>query len=114
MKKLIIALVALVVFVANTNAQQKKPQFSWSKKYMNEIGLSEEQQTKVDSVKSASNAEMQPVRSDASMPEDTRKTKLQEMQKKRLAAIESFLTDEQKKKAEEIKARIKKENEGGR
>lgn len=114
MKKLIIALVALVVFAANTNAQQKKPQFSWSKKYMNEIGLSEEQQTKVDSVKSASNAEMQAVRSDAAMPEDAKKTKLQEMQKKRLAAIDGFLTDEQKKKVDEIKARIKKENEGGR
>lgn len=114
MKKMMIALVALFVFAANTNAQQKKPGFSWSKKYMNEIGLSEDQQTKVDSVKSASNAEMKAVRSDAAMPEDAKKTKLQEMQKKRLTAIESFLTDEQKKKAEEIKARIKKENEGGK
>jgi hypothetical protein len=109
MKKYIITMVALVVFAANANAQ-KKQQFAWNKKIMTEVGLSAEQQAKVDSIKSASNAEMQVVKSDATLAEDVKKSKLQEMQKKRLATIDAVLSDEQKKKAEEIKARIKAES----
>jgi hypothetical protein len=50
------------------------------------------------------------VKSDATLAEDVKKTKLQDMQKKRLATIDAVLSDEQKKKAEEIKARIKAES----
>jgi len=54
---------------------------------------------------------MQVVKADAGLSEDIKKTRLQDMQKKRLASINSLLTDEQRKKAEEIKARLKKETE---
>ncbi len=110
MKKYLITLIALLVFAVSTNAQKKK-QFSWTPKYMTQVGLSADQITKVDAIKSSSTAEMQAVKNDAALAEDAKKNKLQDMQKKRLAAIDAVLTDEQKKKVEEIKASLKKETE---
>lgn len=118
MKYFLITVLAL--FTLTVNAQKKnkgqgqnKNNFTWNKKYMAEIGLSAEQQAKVESIKSASNAEMQPIKSDSTLTEDVRKTKLAAMQQKRLAAIDALLTDEQKKKVEDIKDRLKKESDSG-
>ena len=110
MKRILFALFALVLFSVNMNAQKVK-QFSWNKKNMTEVGLSPEQQSRVDSIKTASNQEIEAVKSDSALSEDTKKNKLQELHKKRLVNIDALLTVEQKKKVEEIKARIKKENE---
>ena len=117
MKYFLITLIALFTLTVNAQKKEKgqrqnKNNFTWNKKYMAEIGLSAEQQAKIESIKSASNSEMLPIKSDSTLAEDLRKTRLAEMQKKRLAAIDALLTDEQKKKVEEIKARLKKENEG--
>lgn len=112
MKKFLIAVIALLVFATTTNAQKKKG-FAWNKKVMTEIGLSADQQEKVEVLKAASNKELEAVRSDATIEADAKKTKLQELQKKRQASIDAVLTAEQKKKAEEMKAKIKAENEAG-
>ena len=83
----------------------------WNKKYMAEIGLSAEQQTKVEGLKTSSNEEVSAVKADVTLSEDAKKAKLQDVQKKRMTAIEAVLTDDQKKKVEEIKSRLKKESE---
>lgn len=111
MKKYFITLAAIVLFTYTSQAQGKKKQFAWTPKYMTQVGLSADHITKVDAIKSSSTAEMKAVKDDAALAEDAKKTKLQDMQKKRLAAIDAVLTDEQKKKVEEIKASLKKETE---
>jgi hypothetical protein len=112
MKKFLIAAIALLVFATTINAQKKKG-FAWNKKVMTEIGLSADQQVKVEGIKESSNKEMDVVKADGAMAEDAKKTKLHELQKKRASAIDSVLTVDQKKKADEMKAKIKAENEGG-
>ena len=116
MKYFFITLLALVTLTVNAQKKgkgqpQNKNNFTWNKKYMAEIGLTAEQQGKIESIKTASNAEMLPIKSDSTLAEDIKKTRLAEMQKRRLAAIDALLTDEQKKKVEEIKSRLKKESE---
>ena len=98
MKKFLIATIAFFLFAATTNAQKKKS-FAWNKKVMTEIGLSAEQQEKVEGIKTSSTKEMDAVKADAAMAEDAKKTKLQELQKKRLASIDALLTEEQNKTA---------------
>ncbi len=112
MKNFLIAAIALLLFATTTNAQKKKV-FAWTKKVMTEIGLSAEQQEKVEGLKAASNRELGAVKSDSTIEAAAKTTKLQELHKKRAASIEAILTAEQKKMAAEMKARIKAENEAG-
>ena len=116
MKYFLIALLAFITVTVNGQKKEKgqqknKNNFSWNKKYMTEIGLSAEQQAKIESIKRSSNADMLPIKSDSTLAADIKTTRLAEMQKKRLAAIDALLTDEQKKKVEEIKERLKKEQD---
>ncbi len=70
MKKYFITLAAIVLFTYTSQAQGKKKQFAWTPKYMTQVGLSADQITKVDAIKSSSTTEMKAVKDDAALAED--------------------------------------------
>ncbi|MEJ7913514.1 MAG: hypothetical protein WKF70_10190 [Chitinophagaceae bacterium] len=105
------AMVFLAALVFNFAAQaQNKKGFSWNKKYMAEVGLSAEQQVRADSIKTVSNTEMQIVKTDTALSAEARKEKLAQLQRERMVAINALLTNDQRNKADGIKARLKKES----
>jgi periplasmic protein CpxP/Spy len=112
MKKMLLAL--LVVFAMGTivNAQdstmQKKQQFQWNKKTMDEIGISPDVQVKINDIKKANDEEIKKVKDDAALNEEQKKDKLKELRKKRMADIEALLTPEQKAKADAMRKEMKK------
>ena len=104
----------LVVFAMGTLAHaqdstmQKKQQFQWNKKTMDEIGISTAVQEKINSIKKASDTEIKKIKEDTNLVEADKKDKIKDLRKKRMEAIEALLTPEQKTAADALRKNVNK------
>lgn len=120
MKRFLLLCIAAFVFgkgiVHAQEAPAKPPRkvFVWDKKTMNEIGVSAEVQAKVEGFKKQNDAEQKALRES-----DEFKKATEEEQKKRMGAllgkrhktIYEMLTKEEQSKVDEMREKIRKENE---
>lgn len=115
-------LLLLAAFVLNAStvlaqdgpARPAKKVFAWNKKTMNEIGVSAEVQAKIEEFKKQNEAEQKALKeSDAYIKasEEEQKKKMGALLGKRQKTIYEMLTKEQQDKVDEMREKIKKENE---
>lgn len=119
MKHLLLLLAAFVFTTTQIKAQQgvaKPPKqvFAWNKKTMDEIGISKEVQAKIDEFKKQNEAEQKALKESdeyKNATEEEQKKKMDALLGKRQKTIYEMLTKEQQVKVNEMRAKIKKENE---
>jgi hypothetical protein len=115
MKKVVVVMALFfAVGVSNVSAQDaakpKKQQFGWNKKYMDEIGVNADVQSKIETVKKESDTELKTVREDATLTPEQKKEQTKALMLKRQKGIFALLTPEQLVKSKEIMASITKAN----
>lgn len=116
MKKVLVAMAFFFAFSLTTVSAQdaakpKKQQFAWNKMYMDEIGISDDVQAKIEVLKKENDLELKAVRENTSLSSEEKKTQLQQISVKRQKIIIALLTPEEIGKFREIVARIKAHNE---
>jgi Spy/CpxP family protein refolding chaperone len=98
-----------------SKAQDTKPakaaSFSWNKKTMEEVGLSDDQQQKVVTLKTTYDPKIKAIQSDATSGEEDKKQKVKDLYTERNAEIDKLLTKEQKEKVKEMKKKLKEQSE---
>jgi len=116
MKKLLFTLFIAcftVVFANAQDAPKKKTSFGWDKVSLTEIGCDAETIKKIAAVKKEATAKRQKIDEDTSLDEKAKKAAIRVVVKERNDAMMAFLNDEQKKKVEEINAKLKEEAKAG-
>lgn len=111
MKKLLLTLF-VAFFAVTTYAQDapKKPtSFVWNKAGLTEIGCDAEQIKKVSAIHKESSQKTKQIKEDTSLDDKAQKAAIKVVVKERNEARLAVLTDEQKKKVEEITAKLKEE-----
>jgi hypothetical protein len=117
MKRLLVLAFASLFAFTNASAQDAKPPkkvFAWVKSTMTEIGLSAELQTKIEAFKKENEQEQKALKESEeykSATEEEKKKKIGTLLVKRQKTIYEMLTKEQQSKVDEMREKIKKENE---
>lgn len=114
-----IARIALItcLFAAGftANAQETKSKKEVRKEHhaemMEELGLNEEQQTKLDALKKDTKQKIASIKDDTSMDDETRKAKIKSIKSNHQAAMKEILTEEQMAILEAKKAEWKSTKE---
>lgn len=112
MKKLLLTLCIAFSAVLFANAQDapKKPtSFVWNKTSLTEIGCDADQIKKIATINKEASQKAKQIKEDASLDEKAQKAAIKIATKERNQARLAVLTDEQKKKVEEISAKLKEE-----
>lgn len=116
MKKLLFTLFIACFTVVFANAQDapKKPtSFAWNKAALTEIGCDADQIKKIAAIKKEAGEKRTKIEADASLDEKAKKTAVKAVVKDRNDAMNALLTEEQRKKVEEINVKLKEEAKAG-
>lgn len=111
MKKLLLTLF-IACFAAFAHAQDapKKPaSFVWNKTNLTEIGCDADQIKKISAIGKEATEKVKKIKEDTSLDEKAQKAAIKAATKERNEARLAVLNDEQKKKVEEISAKLKEE-----
>ncbi len=117
MKRLLVLAIASLFAFTNAFAQDSKPPkkaFGWVKSTMNEIGISPEVQAKIEAFKKENEQEQKTLKESdeyKKTSEEEQKKKMGALLSKRQKTIYDMLTKEQQVKVDEMREKIKKENE---
>jgi hypothetical protein len=88
----------------------KKPtSFGWNRAGLTEIGCNGEQIKKIAAIKKEATEKRNKITADAALDEKAKKVAIKTVVKERNEAMMAQLTDEQKKKVEDINAKLKAE-----
>lgn len=115
MKKLFFTLLVacFAVFAHAQDAPKKPTSFVWNKTNLTEIGCDADQIKKVSAIHKEASAKVKQIKEDASLDGKAQKAAIKAATKERNEARLAVLTDEQKKKVEEISAKLKEEAKAG-
>jgi len=115
MKKLLFTLFIACFTMVFANAQDspKKPtSFSWNKASLTEIGCDADQIKKIAVIKKDAAEKRTKVEEDATLDEKAKKAEIKVIIKDRNEAMNTLLTEDQRKKVVEINAKLKEEAKG--
>ena len=116
MKKLLFTLFIACFTMVFANAQDapKKPtSFGWNKTSLTEIGCDADQIKKIAVIKKDASDKRAKIEADATLDEKAKKAAIKVIIKDRNDAMNALLTEEQRKKVEEINAKLKEEAKTG-
>jgi Skp family chaperone for outer membrane proteins len=117
MKRLLVLVLTVFIAFTNTLAQDAKPAkktFAWVKSTLTQIGVSPEVQTKIETFKKENDQEQKSLKESdeyKNATEQEKKNKIGALLGKRQKTIYEMLTKEQQAKVDEMREKIKKENE---
>jgi len=109
---MILSLFILCITAVCANAQEevKKPtSFAWNKAALTEIGCDADQIKKIAVIKKEATEKTAKMMENTALAEKEQKAEKKKIVKERNDAMMAILTDEQKKKVEEINAKLKAE-----
>lgn len=112
MKKLLFTLFIAcftMVFAHAQDAPKKRTSFGWDKASLTEIGCDTDQIKKIAVVKKDATEKRKKIEEDASLDEKAKKNAIKVIVKDRNEAMSALLTEEQRKKVEEINVKLKEE-----
>lgn len=118
MKKLLLTLFIACFTVMFASAQdapapKKATSFAWNKAALTEIGCDADQIKKIAAIKKEAGEKRTKIEADATLDEKAKKTAVKAVVKERNDAMNALLTDEQRKKVEEINLKLKEEAKAG-
>ncbi|WP_199119583.1 hypothetical protein [Pedobacter sp. ASV28] len=116
MKKLLLTLFiacSAVLFANAQDAPKKATSFAWNKAALTEIGCDADQIKKVSAIKKEATEKRQKIEEDTALDEKAKKAAIKVVVKDRNDAMNAVLTEEQRKKVEEINAKLKEEAKAG-
>jgi Spy/CpxP family protein refolding chaperone len=126
MKKLLVIAIATFFFAANSNAQvrrnvdaaQKVQRDSTHKKrdgkMMKDLNLTQDQKTKMNDLRKNFKEQRDAIKNDASLTQEQKKTKMQELNKTQREQMKNILTPEQQQKMQANKKEWKKDHKNNR
>ncbi|SOD14487.1 hypothetical protein [Pedobacter xixiisoli] len=112
MKKLLFTLFIAcftVVFANAQDAPKKATSFSWNKTSLTEIGCDADQIKKIAIIKKDAAEKRTKIEEDATLDEKAKKAAVKTLIKERNESFNALLTEEQRKKVEEINIKLKEE-----
>ncbi len=112
MKKLLLTLClafSAVVFANAQDAPKKATSFGWNKTQLTEIGCDADQIKKIAVIKKEATEKRAKIEEDTTLDEKAKKTAIKAVVKERNEAMNALLTEDQRKKVEEINAKLKEE-----
>jgi len=98
-----------VVFANAQDAPKKATSFGWNKAALTEIGCDADQIKKIAVIKKEATEKRAKIEADATLDEKAKKTAAKAVVKERNEAMNALLTEEQRKKVEEINVKLKEE-----
>lgn len=115
MKKLLLTLfvACFAVFAYAQDAPKKPTSFVWNKTSLTEIGCDAEQIKKISAINKEATEKTKQIKEDSTLDEKAQKSAIKVATKERNEARLAVLTDEQKKKVEEISKKLKEEAKAG-
>jgi len=98
-----------VVFANAQDAPKKATSFGWNKASLTEIGADADQIKKIAVIKKDAAEKRTKIEEDATLDEKAKKAAIKVVIKERNDAMNALLTEEQRKKVEEINVKLKEE-----
>lgn len=112
MKKLLFSLFIAcfaVVLVKAQDVPKKATSFGWSKTSLAEIGCDVDQIKKITAIKKEASEKKAKIEADAALDEKAKKAAIKVIVKDRNEAMNALLTEEQRKKVQDINNKLKEE-----